>query len=69
MLKWIPLSGKVSRVEIECSKIYALGLLRYIQSSDIKVLEVITPDKVDRRKRSNDDTIDAENAAYCNYVR
>lgn len=56
--------GKISRVGIKCSGTYGLGLLRYMQSSGIEILEVTEPYKVDRRKRGKDDTIDAEEAAY-----
>lgn len=69
MLKWMSSFGKISRVGIECSGTYGLGLLRYMQSSGIEVLEVTAPDKVDRRKRGKDDTIDAENAAHAAYSK
>lgn len=67
MLKWMSSFGKMSRVGIECSGTYGLGLLRYIQSGGIEVLEVTAPDKIDRRKRGKDDKIDAENAAHAAY--
>lgn len=69
MLKWMSSFGRVSRVGIECSGTYGLGLLRYMQSSGIDVLEVTAPDKVDRRKRGKDDTMDAENAAHAAYSK
>jgi transposase len=56
--------GKVCRVGIECSGTHGLGLLRYMQTSGIEVLEVIGPQRADRRKRGKDDTLDAENAAF-----
>ena len=64
MLSWMSSFGKVARVGIECSGTYGLGLLRYMQSSGVEVLEVTAPDKADRRKRVKDDTLDAENAAH-----
>jgi transposase len=62
MLSWIMSFGKVCRVGIECSGTHGLGLLRYMQTSGIEVLEVIGPQRADRRKRGKDDTLDAENA-------
>ncbi len=64
MLRWMTSFGKVSCVGIECSGLYGQGLLRYMQSSGIDVLEVTAPDKSDRRKRGKDDTLDAQNAAH-----
>lgn len=64
MLSWMSSFGKISRVGIECSGSYGQGLLRYMQSSGVEVLEVTAPDKSDRRKRGKDDTLDAQNAAH-----
>jgi len=69
MLTWMTSFGRVSRVGVECSGTYGLGLLRYMQSSGIDVLEVTAPDKSDRRKRGNDDTLDAENAAHAAFSK
>lgn len=44
--------GEITRVGIECTGTYSAGLLRYIQQAGVTVLEVTTPDKSDRRKRS-----------------
>ena len=48
---------------------YGAGLMRHLDTAGIEVLEVTTPDKVDRRKRGKDDTIDAEQAAHAAYAR
>ena len=69
MLKWMGSFGHVSRIGIECSGTYGLGLLRYIQTQNIEVLEVTGPDKFDRRKRGKNDDIDAENAAHAAFSR
>jgi len=69
MLMWMSSFGKISRVGIECSGTYGLGLLRYMQASGIDVLEVTAPDKSDRRKRGKDDTLDAENTAHAAFSR
>jgi transposase len=64
MLAWMQLFGAVERVGIECTGTYGAGLLRYLQSASVTVPEVTTPDKVDRRRRGKDDTLDAINAAH-----
>jgi transposase len=69
MLTWMASFGTVSRVGIECSGTYGLGLLRYMQSGGIEVLEVTAPDRLDRRRRGKDDTLDAENAAHAAFSR
>ncbi|WP_413282512.1 IS110 family transposase [Vibrio sp. MA40-2] len=69
MLMWMSSFGRVSRIGIECSGTYGLGLLRYMQSSGIEVLEVTAPDKSDRRKRGKDDSLDAENAAHAAFSK
>ena len=69
MLMWMSSFGRVSRVGIECSGTYGLGLLRYMQSSGIDVLEVTAPDNSDRRRRGKDDTLDAENAAHAAFSK
>ncbi|NOX41638.1 MAG: IS110 family transposase [Alphaproteobacteria bacterium] len=67
MLTWMRSFGTIERVGIECTGTYGAGLLRYLQATGITVLEVIAPDKVDRRRRGKDDTLDAINAAHAAY--
>jgi len=69
ILTWMSSFGKVSRVGIEWSGTYGLGLLHYMQTSGIDVLEVAAPDKSDRRIWGKDDTLDAENAAHAAFSR
>ncbi|TMO64575.1 IS110 family transposase [Pseudoalteromonas aurantia] len=69
MLMWMSSFVRVSRVGIEFSGTYGLGLLRYMQSSGIDVLEVTAPDNSDRRRRGKDDTLDAENAAHAAFSK
>ena len=64
MLTWMRSFGAIERVGIECTGTYGAGLLRYLQAAGITVLEVTAPDKVDRRRRGKDDTLDAINAAH-----
>ena len=56
--------GTVERIGVECTGSYGAGLLRYLQSAEIEVLEVTAPDKMERRKRGKSDTIDTESAAH-----
>ncbi|VTM69822.1 Uncharacterised protein [Raoultella planticola] len=51
MLAWMASFGTVERIGVECTGSYGAGLLRYLQSAKIEVLEVTAPDKMERRKR------------------
>jgi transposase len=64
MLAWMRSFGELVRVGVECTGTYGAGLLRYLQQSNITVLEVTGADKADRRRRGKDDVIDAQNAAH-----
>ncbi|WP_188595224.1 transposase, partial [Niveispirillum cyanobacteriorum] len=44
------------------------GLLRHLQAAGIEVLEVTSPDKVDRRRRGKSDDLDAEAAAHAAFT-
>lgn len=68
MVRWMHTFGCVTRVGVESSGSYGVGLLRYLQQVGITVLEVTTPDKTDRRKRGKNDTLDAENAAHAAFA-
>ena len=69
MLAWMASFGTVERIGVECTGSYGAGLLRYLQSAEIEVLEVTAPDKMERRKRGKSDTIDAESAAHAAFSR
>ncbi|PHM61565.1 IS110 family transposase [Xenorhabdus ishibashii] len=69
MLAWMKSFGFLIRVGIECTGSYGAGLLRYLQSAGIEVLEVTAPDRMERRKRGKSDTIDAECAAHAAFSR
>ncbi|KFI17999.1 transposase, partial [Nitrosococcus oceani C-27] len=47
---------------------YGAGLLRYLQQFDVEILEVTSPDKMDRRKKTAYEIIDAENAAHAAFA-
>lgn len=69
MLAWMASFGTVKRIGVECTGSYGAGLLRYLQSTGVEVLEVTAPDKMERRKRGKSDTIDAESAAHAAFSR
>src|ERR1700710_601659 len=60
--------GSLQRVGIDCIGTYGAGLLRYLQNADVKILEVVAPDRQDRRKRGKNDDLDAQNAAHAAYA-
>lgn len=68
MLAWMRSFGVLRRVGIESTGSYGAGLLRYMQSADVEVLEVTTPDRHDRRKRGKSDDLDAANAAHAAFA-
>jgi transposase len=68
MLAWMRSFGQLQRVGIEATGTYGAGLLRYMQSAGVKILEVTAPDRHDRRRRGKDDDLDAENAAHAAFA-
>ncbi len=68
MLAWMRSFGSLQRVGIECTGTYGAGLLRYLQQAGVDILEVIAPDRQDRRKRGKNDDLDAQNAAHAAYA-
>lgn len=46
MLAWMASFGTVKRIGVECTGSYGAGLLRYLQSTGVEVLEVTAPDKM-----------------------
>ena len=68
MLAWMRSFGELRRVGIESTGSYGAGLLRYMQSAGVEVLEVTTPDRHDRRKRGKNDDLDAANAAHAAFA-
>ena len=55
MLVWMRSFGQIQHVGVECTGTYGAGLLRYLQQAGVDSLEVPTPDRLDRRKRGEDD--------------
>jgi transposase len=68
MLAWMRSFGPLQRIGIEATGTYGAGLLRYMQKAGVEVLEVIAPDKHDRRKRGKNDDLDAQNAAHAAFA-
>lgn len=69
MLAWMRSFGDLQRAGIECSGSYGAGLLRYMQTAGVEILEVTAPDKLDRRRRGKNDDFDAESAAHAAFAR
>lgn len=68
MLAWMRSHGDLRRVGVECTGSYGAGLLRYLQRAGIEVLEVTTPDRLDRRRKGKNDDLDAQNAAHAAFA-
>jgi hypothetical protein len=68
MIDWMRSFGELLRIGIESSGSYGAGLLRFVQKAGIEVLEVTTPDKLDRRRRGKNDDLDAQNAAHAAFA-
>jgi transposase len=68
MLAWMRSFGKLQRIGIESTGTYGAGLLRYMQTAGVEVLEVTTPDQHDRRRRGKNDDLDAQNAAHAAFA-
>ena len=68
MLAWMRSFGQFRRVGVEATGTYGAGLLRYLQTAGVEVLEVTAPDKQDRRRRSKSDDLDAQNAAHAAFT-
>ena len=68
MLAWMRSFGELQRIGIESTGSYGAGLLRYMQTAGIEVLEVTAPDRHDRRRRGKNDDLDAQSAAHADFA-
>ena len=59
MLAWMCDHGDLLRVGVESTGSYGAGLTRHLALSGVPVLEVTGPNRVQRRARGKDDTLDA----------
>ncbi|KRE22503.1 IS110 family transposase [Agromyces sp. Soil535] len=63
MLKWMLAFGVLIKVGVEGTGSFGSGLQRHLESNQVLVVEVIRPNRQDRRARGKSDPIDAINAA------
>lgn len=63
LLVWLSCFGGVSRVGIEGTGSYGVGLTRFMSARGVEVVEVNRPNRQLRRRRGKSDTVDAEAAA------
>lgn len=68
MLAWMRSFGDLQSIGIESTGSYGAGLLRYMQTAGVQVLEVTAPDRHDRRKRGKNDDLDAQSAAHAAFA-
>ena len=60
---WMRSLGPVTRVGVEGTSSYGVGLTRHLVGAGIEVVEVNRPNRQMRRRRGKSDTVDAEAAA------
>jgi transposase len=63
LLAWLEAFGPVAVIGVESTGSYAAGLVRYLRSRQVGVVEVNRPHAHARRRRGKSDPIDAEMAA------
>jgi transposase len=63
LVRWLSSFGELAVVGVESSGCYAAGLVRYLRSQGVRVLEVNEPHAHARRRLGKSDPIDAELAA------
>jgi transposase len=69
MLTWMRSFGTLQRIGVECTGSYGAGLLRFMNTAGIEIMEVTKPDKLDRRRRGKNDDFDAQSAAHAAFAR
>ena len=63
LLAWLEAFGPIAVIGVESTGSYAAGLVRYLRSREVGVVEVNRPHAHARRRRGKSDPIDAEMAA------
>ena len=63
LLAWLQGFGQLALVGVESTGSYAAGLVRFLSSREVRVVEVNQPHAHTRRRRGKSDPIDAEAAA------
>ena len=65
LLGWARSWGEVSSMGVEGTASYGAGLARYLAAADLRVVEVIRPNRQTRRRRGKSDSADAEATVRC----
>ena len=60
LLTWLETFGLIAVIGVESTGSYAAGLVRYLRSRDVAIVEVNQPHAHTRRRRGKSDPIDAE---------
>ncbi len=63
LLAWLEAFGPIAVIGVESTGSFAAGLVRYLRSREVTVVEVNQPHAHTRRRRGKSDPIDAEMAA------
>lgn len=63
MLAWMSSFGDLAAVGVEGTGNYGAGLARFLLAKELRVVEVVRPERRARRFKGNSDALDAENAA------
>jgi transposase len=63
LLQWLRSFGRVHKAGVEGTGSYGAGLLRHLQSEHVEVIEVMRPNRQDRRRHGKSDPLDAIAAA------
>ena len=63
LLRWLQSLGTVTRVGVEGTGSYGVGLARALRAADIEVVEVDRPNRMVRRRQGKSDPLDAIEAA------
>jgi transposase len=63
LLAWMGQHGHVVRVGVEGTGSYGAGLARHLNAHDVDTVEVVRPNRQQRRMRGKSDPLDAVNAA------
>jgi transposase len=63
LLSWARAQGRVTAFGVEGTASYGSGLTRFLQHRGHAVVEVMRPNRAERRRNGKDDALDAERAA------
>jgi transposase len=63
LLAWLEEFGQVSKVGVEGTGSYGVGLSRFLRRKGVEVVEVNRPNRQTRRNQGKSDTLDAVEAA------